>query len=117
MEFNITAFQILFTLLTVLTIFLFKYNRRSDNLEETENQTYSQKLFWLNNWMNILADIFAGVVILGMLNEIGVEWVLKSVLNADLSLTEETATDITTAVISGFSGKIIFKKFTKSKGD
>lgn len=110
---TVTFTQIIFTILTVVGVFLNKYNEKSDALEASENKTYDIKIFWKHNVMNILSYIISGVLVLFITNEIGLDYIVKSVSGVDFSGIQEKAADITIAVISGIFGKKVFNLFKK----
>ena len=106
---EITTLQIIITVLTVLAVFLNRYNHLSDLLEESENQMYSVRQFWQFNAFNVLAHLLSGIVVLFVVSEIGIDYLVKQVWSVDFSEIAENATDMTVAFVSGIAGNTIVK--------
>lgn len=109
--FHITIGQLVFCALTVIAIFLGKYNQLSDKMEATENHVYKVGLFFRYNWLNGLFYLLSGIVLLGIANELGLEFLIKNIADVDFSIGTEKVVDITIAVLSGAIGNKIIKKF------
>lgn len=112
---TVTITQIIFTLLTVTGVFLNRYNNKSDALEAAENKVYDIKQFIKFNSMNMISHLVSGILILFITNEIGLDYLVKSISGVDFTDIQERAVDVTVAVLSGLLGHSIINKFKTKK--
>lgn len=112
---EITTLQITLTTITVLAVFLNRYNKLSDHLEEAEGSTYELKKFIQFNAFNFIAHLLSGIVILFVVSEIGVDYLVKKVWDVDFSTIAENATDMTVAFVAGIAGNRVIQSLSGTR--
>ncbi len=113
--FEINFWQYLLVLISVFLIYIKAYNTLSDPKEKSEGKVYSLKTFWSNNLMNFLGSLISGIILMIVMSEVGIDIVLKQLLNIDIPNLGDTTLDFTTAILGGFLGDKLADKFLTKK--